>query len=203
MPISSNKVTIDLDAVEQSSSRGHALDFPRTAVSDAIEAALKFLSGFINWIWILLVLVIVVNVVMRYALGVNYVWVEELQWHMYAVGFMIGIGYAVMHDAHVRVDVLANGFSRRTRAVIELLGIVLILLPLAYIIVSYAIPFVERAYIRNEGSSAPGGINHRWVIKSVIIVAFVYLGLAAFARLTRVSAFLFGFPRARATAQDR
>ena len=203
MPISSKKVTIDLAAVEQSSSRGHALDFPRTRVSDLIEGTLKFISGFINWIWIVLVLVIVVNVVMRYAVGVNYVWVEELQWHMYAVGFMIGIGYAVMHDAHVRVDVLANTFSKRTRAVIELLGIALILLPLAYIIVTYAIPFVERSYIRNEGSSAPGGINNRWVIKSVIVIAFVYLGLAAFARLTRVSAFLFGFPRARATAQDR
>jgi hypothetical protein len=53
----------------------------------------------INWIWIILVLIIVVNVTMRYALRVNYIWVEEVQWHMYAVGFMLGIGYAILHDA--------------------------------------------------------------------------------------------------------
>jgi TRAP-type mannitol/chloroaromatic compound transport system permease small subunit len=48
---------------------------------------------------------------------VNYIWIEEVQWHMYAVGFMLGIGYAVKHDGHVRVDVLAMNFSPEARAV--------------------------------------------------------------------------------------
>ncbi|MCC5993527.1 MAG: TRAP transporter small permease subunit, partial [Rhodobacteraceae bacterium] len=122
---------------------------------------------------------------------------EEVQWHMYAVGFMFGIGYALMHDAHVRVDVLAASFRQTTRAWIELFAIVAIILPMSWIIISYGIPFVEASYNRNERSSAPGGLANRWMIKSVIVLAFAYIGLAAFARLLRVCAFLFNFPRAR------
>ncbi len=191
MPDKNTGIKLDLDKVEAASG-AHGLTFPRTWLSDKIEAVLNFVGSFINWIWIVLVLVIVVNVAMRYALGVNYVWVEEVQWHMYAVGFMIGIGYTILHDGHVRVDVLAANFRPQTRAVIEFLGIVLLILPLVYLMISYAIPFVERSWVRNEASSAPGGLTNRWAIKSVIIVAFVYIGLAAFARLLRVGAFLMG-----------
>jgi TRAP-type mannitol/chloroaromatic compound transport system permease small subunit len=129
--------------------------------------------------------------------SVNYIWVEEVQWHMYAVGFMLGIGYALKHDAHVRVDVLAANLRPRTRAWIEFIGLVVLVAPFIYMILSYAIPFVEASWRRGESSSAPGGLNHRWAIKAVIVLAFVYLGLAAFARFLRICAFLFGYPRPR------
>ena len=190
---------IDLDKVEDAGARSHGLNFPRTWLSDMIETALGSLSYILNTIWFALVLIIVVNVTMRYALGINYVWVEEVQWHIYAVGFMFGIGYALMHDAHVRVDVLAATFRPTTRAWIEALSIVVIILPMCWLIISYGIPFVEASYNRGERSSAPGGLPNRWMIKSVIVLAFAYIGLAAFARLLRVTCFLFNFPRARVT----
>jgi TRAP-type mannitol/chloroaromatic compound transport system permease small subunit len=190
---------IDLEKVEDAGARSHGLNFPRTWLSDMIEAALGSLSFVLNTIWFALVLIIVVNVTMRYAIGVNYVWVEEVQWHIYAVGFMFGIGYALMHDAHVRVDVLAANFRPTTRAWIEALAIVVIILPMCWLIISYGIPFVEASYNRGERSSAPGGLGNRWMIKSVIVLAFAYIGLAAFARLLRVTCFLFNFPRARVT----
>ncbi|MGY6635182.1 MAG: TRAP transporter small permease subunit [Alkalilacustris sp.] len=193
-----NEIDLDLEQVEQASARGHALDFPRTWLSDIIETLIDFVGGVINWIWIVLVLVIVVNVVGRYALGVNYIWVEEMQWHMYAVGFMLGIGYALRHDAHVRVDVVAMNLRPRVRAVIELLGLLLLVAPVVYLILLYAIPFTEASFNRGERSSAPGGLANRWAIKGVIVVAFVYLGLAAFARAVRICAYLFGVPRPRA-----
>ncbi|MFN7003144.1 MAG: TRAP transporter small permease subunit [Roseinatronobacter sp.] len=192
------QIDIDLDKVEDAGARSHGLDFPRTWLSDMIETVLGSISFVLNTIWIVLVVIIVSNVVMRYALGVNYIWIEEVQWHMYAVGFMFGIGYALMHDAHVRVDVLAANFRPKVRAWIELLSIVCIILPMCYLIISYGIPFVEASYNRGERSSAPGGLANRWMIKSVIVLAFAYIGLAAFARLLRVTAFLFNFPRARA-----
>jgi TRAP-type mannitol/chloroaromatic compound transport system permease small subunit len=186
------EIELDLEKIEQASTRAHGLDFPRTWLSDKIEAVLNAIGGVINWIWAVLVLVIVVNVTMRYVLGVNYVWVEEVQWHMYAVGFMIGIGYAITHDGHVRVDVIAANLHPRTRAIIEAIGIVLLIFPLVYLMITYAYPFVERSWVRGEASSAPGGLTNRWVIKSVILIAFVYIGLAALARLLRVVAFLRG-----------
>ena len=190
-------IDIDLDKVDDAGARSHGLDFPRTWLSDKIESALELLSYLLNSIWIVLVLIIVVNVTMRYALNVNYIWVEEVQWHMYAVGFMFGIGYALMHDAHVRVDVLAANFRPNVRAWIELFAIAVIILPMCYLLISYGIPFVETSYNRGERSSAPGGLGNRWMIKSVIVLAFGYIALAAFARLLRITAFLFNVPRAR------
>ncbi len=174
---------------------GSGLNFPQTRISSILEAGLGAVSYILNSIWIILVMIIVVNVTMRYVFNVNNVWVEEVQWHLYAVGFMFGIGYAILHDAHVRVDAMAANFRPATRAWIELFMIALILLPMSYIMVSYAIPFVELSYRRGETSSAPGGLTHRWMIKSVIVLAFAYIGIAAFARLTRVTSFLFAFPR--------
>ena len=192
------QIELDLDKVEDAGARSHGLDFPRTWLSDMIEKVLELFSYVLNSIWIILVLIIVANVTMRYVLGVNYVWIEEVQWHMYAVGFMFGIGYALMHDSHVRVDVLAANFRPKLRAWIELFAIVVIILPMCYLIISYGIPFVEASYNRGERSSAPGGLANRWMIKSVIVLAFGYIALAAVARLLRVMAFLFNFPRARA-----
>lgn len=193
------RIDIDLEKVEDASARSHGLDFPRTRLSDIIETVLGSLSYVLNTIWIVLVVIIVANVTMRYLLGVNYIWIEEVQWHMYAVGFMFGIGYALMHDSHVRVDVLAANFRPTTRAWIELASIVIIILPMCWLIISYGIPFVEASFNRGERSSAPGGLANRWMIKSVIVLAFAYIALAAFARLMRVTAFLFNFPRARVT----
>jgi TRAP-type mannitol/chloroaromatic compound transport system permease small subunit len=191
------EIELDLEKVDEKSSRAHRLDFPRTAISDVLEAIIEFVGGIVNWIWIVLVIIIVGNVVGRYVFAVNFIWIEELQWHLYAVGFMLGIGYALKHDSHVRVDVLAGTLSPRTRAWIEMIGILVLLAPVIYLILSYAIPFVEASWRRGERSSAPGGLANRWAIKSVIIVAFAYLGLAALARFIRISAFLFGFPRPR------
>lgn len=199
MTQTNSQFEIDLDKVEDAGARSHGLSFPRTWLSDMIETALGSLSYVLNAIWFALVMIIVVNVTMRYALGINYVWVEEVQWHIYAVGFMFGIGYAVMHDAHVRVDVLAANFRPTTRAWVEAFSIIFIILPMCWLIISYGIPFVEASYNRGERSSAPGGLANRWMIKSVIVLAFAYIGLAAFARLLRVSCFLFNFPRTRVT----
>ncbi len=189
------QIVLDLEKIEAAASTP-AFEYPRTWLSDKIEWVIDLIGGLVNWVWLLLVLIIVSNVLMRYVLSTNYVWIEEIQWHIYAVGFMIGIGYTLRHDGHVRVDVVAAMLKPRTRAIFEFLGIVLFILPLVVLMISYAIPFVERSWVRNEVSSAPGGLSNRWAIKSVIIVAFVLIGLAASARLLRVGAFLMGKPAA-------
>ena len=183
-----------MPAGEDNSALG-AFWLPRTTASDLIEKFINGVGAVINWLWVLLMLVIVANVFMRYALATNYVWIEETQWHMYAVGFMLGIGYAISCDTHVRVDIAAQNMRLRTRAVIELIGIVFLMLPLFAMIIAYAVPFVQNSWVRNEISSAPGGLTHRWAIKSVLIVAFSYMVLAAVARLLRLTALLTGFPR--------
>jgi TRAP-type mannitol/chloroaromatic compound transport system permease small subunit len=184
-------IELDLDKVEDAGARGHALEFPRTWISDRIEAVLEGIGGLINWLWIVLVLIIVGTVLMRHFVGGNTIGIEETQWHLYAIGYMLGVGYALKHDAHVRVDVLAMSFRRRTRAVIEILGILLLILPMILVLIPEAVNFTVASLRNNEISPSPGGLTNRWAIKGVIVIALVYLGLAALARLIRVVAFLY------------
>jgi TRAP-type mannitol/chloroaromatic compound transport system permease small subunit len=191
------KAGIDLDAVEAAAARGHALAFPGNAISLVIDRVVVGAAAVFNWIWLLLIVLIVVNVALRYLIGTNYIALEELQWHLYAVGFLLGLGYAVDLDGHVRVDVIAEHWSPRTRAWIEFAGLLFFVAPFVWIVISNAIPFVQRAYTLNEVSAAPGGLPYRWAIKAVIILAFAYLALAALSRFLRVTTYLFGVPAPR------
>lgn len=182
---------LDLEKVEDAGSRGSALDFPRTWVSDKLEAVLDGIGWVINWFWIALVLIIVGTVLMRHFVGGNTIAIEETQWHIFAIGYLIGVGYAIRHDSHVRVDVLAMNFRPRTRAIIEALGIVLLIFPVIFFLIPEAINFTVTSLRNNEVSSSPGGLANRWAIKGVLIIALMYLGLAAASRLIRVVAFLY------------
>ena len=195
------EITLDLEQAESASARAQRLEFPRTWPSDIIEKVLGFLAGIVNWIWVVLMLIIVTTVTMRRFVGGNTVWAEETQWHLFAVGYMLGIGFAIMYDSHVRVDVVAAQLGARLRAWIELLTIVLIIFPLCWLMIDYGYIAAERAFMRNERSSNVGGLANRWAIRGVIVLAFGVIALAAFARLMRVTAFLFGFPRPRQEAE--
>ncbi|WP_417579826.1 TRAP transporter small permease subunit [Nitrincola sp.] len=192
-----DEYNVDLNKVEEAVAHKAAVEYPRTLVSDVLEGTVELFGKYTSLLWIVLMLLIVVNVLMRYTLGTNFIALEELQWHLYAVGFMVGLSYCVLHDGHVRVDVLAEHWHPRTRAVVEIIGLVVLFLPFCYFILSYAWPFVERSYRIGEVSAAPGGLPMRWLIKSVILLAFTLMAMAAIARLIRAFSFLTGFPRER------
>lgn len=192
--MSNNK--LDLDKVEQAV--GHsstAVPYPQTFFSNILEAIIDGFGKVFSWAWVLLMLLVVLNVVLRYVFNASFVALEELQWHIYSVGFMIGLSYCVLKDGHVRVDVIAEQLSPRKRATIELLGTVLFLIPFCLLVLYNAYPFVERAFVMSERSSNPGGLPMRWVIKSVILIAFSLLLMAGIARATRALSLLTGFPR--------
>ena len=195
MSIREEDIELDVEKVEEAGARSHALTFPRTTISDILEKIVELVGKLCSWLWVILIVLIVTNVVMRYALRTNFIAMEEMQWHLYAVGFLMALSFAMLYDGHVRVDVVAERLELRTRAWIELFGILLLILPFVYVVVTYAIPFVERSWRIGEVSAAPGGLPHRWFIKSFIITGFAFIAIAAVARLLRVTAFLFGWPQ--------
>jgi len=170
-------------------------ELPETRASRHIDAFLVRLEDGVGWIWLVLLAVITVNVVARYAFGEGRIEFEELQWHLYAVGFLVGIASGVASDVHVRVDVLRERFRPRTRAWIELYGLLLLLLPFVALVLVYSVPFAALAFESGEVSVSAGGLPYRWVIKGALGAGFGLLGLAALSRLLRVFAFLFGVPR--------
>jgi TRAP-type mannitol/chloroaromatic compound transport system permease small subunit len=177
-----------------------ALVLPATRLSRILDALIEAVGKATSWLWIVLIAIIMVNVVMRYAFGVGLIVFEELQWHFYAVGFMIGLSFGVVGDRHVRIDALADHFAPRTRAWIELFGLLLFLIPFATLIAWDAIPFVTRSFEMSEVSVAPGGLPGRWALKAFIVSALALLAVAAVSRLSRVTAFLFGLPQPLADA---
>jgi TRAP-type mannitol/chloroaromatic compound transport system permease small subunit len=177
-----------------SESSPDAFLLPRTYLSNAIDGLIQRIGELASWLWLVLLAIIIVNVALRYLLGRGYILFEELQWHLYGAAWLLALAFVFRNDAHVRIDVLAARLRPRARAWIELLGILFLLLPFALFVVIEAVPFVVTSYHLNEVSPSPGGLSHRWVIKAFIPLGFGLLALAAFARLLRCAALLFGIP---------
>ena len=157
----------------------------------------KVLDNFIDrigktaaWLNGILVLVIILQVILRYVFGHGLVVLEELQWHLYAVGIMFGISYCVVHDSHIRLDIFHDRFSQRKKEMVELFGILFLLMPIIIIILIHSWPFVAESWRIGESSDAPMGLPYRWVIKAFLPTGFVLLAVAGLSRLVRAIAFL-------------
>ena len=164
---------------------------PHTRLSRWLEPLLIRIGHWISWLWAILLVVIVANVTLRYLFGEGRIEFEEIQWHLYASGFLLGLSYAYQADVHIRVDVLHERFSPDLKAWIELYGIVLFLLPFIALVLIFSVPFVWQSYALSEVSQAPGGLPLRWLIKAMLPLGFLLLLLAVLSRLTRVWAQLF------------
>jgi TRAP-type mannitol/chloroaromatic compound transport system permease small subunit len=174
----------------------HRDSLPETWLSALIGRAFGVLSRMVSWVWFVLIMVIVVNVVMRYAFGEGRIEFEELQWHLYAVGFLLGLATCMSSDNHIRVDVLHERLSLRSRAWIELYGLLLLFLPFVLMVLIFSFPFVQYSWSIAEVSDAPSGLPFRWLIKSVLPLSMILLLIAGLRRLLRVSSHLFGAPAA-------
>lgn len=144
------------------------------------------------WSNCLLIAAIIINVVMRYVFGKGQVWLEEMQWHLYALAVMIGLSYSHARNSPIRVDILHQRFSTRTRAFWEIVGMVLFLLPWIVVMVWMGIDFWTESWRVNEGSDSPLGLPWRWIIKAVIPISFTLLGLAVLSRFISSVADLMG-----------
>jgi TRAP-type mannitol/chloroaromatic compound transport system permease small subunit len=179
-----------------------SFDLPRNRFSNAVDSVVVRAGDAASWLWPLLVAVVVLQVVLRYGFGRGSAMLEELQWHIYAVGFMIGLSYCANVDRHVRVDVIAERWPARTRAWVELAGLTAFLLPFVLVVFVEAIPYAKSAWDFNEVSASPGGLPYRWVPKSFISIAAALLALSAISRLSRCLTLLFGFPKPLASNGD-
>ena len=159
---------------------------PVTAFSRNADRLIGLFGEIASLLWTVLMLVIVFQVVLRYVFGLGSIMLEETQWHLYAVGFMLGLSFTEVRERNVRIDVLAENFSQKTRLWVELVGITVFLLSFTLLAIWFAVPFVVTSWELHEVSAAPGGLPYRWVLKSFLITGFALLALAGVSRLTRV-----------------
>jgi len=129
----------------------------------------------VSWLTALLVLVICYDVVMRYLFNSSSVAIYEIEWHIFALIFLLGAAYAFKHDRHVRVDVLYSRFPPKTQAWVNLTGTVFLLIPFCCILITQGVEFVSNSFRLSESSPDPGGLPSRYLIKAAIPAGFALL----------------------------
>ena len=163
-------------------------------MNNALAQTIKAIDTFTEWsgrsvAWLVLAMVLLIcyDVAMRYLFQQGSVALQELEWHLFALIFLLGSAYTLKHDEHVRVDIIyqSRRVSDKQRAIINIVGIILFLFPFCALILISAWPFVENAYFYHEGSPDPGGLPYRYLLKASILLGFFMVMLQALAELLR------------------
>ena len=144
-----------------------------------IEKLINYVSYLTAFILTLLVMLIVYDATNRYMFSGGSTALQELEWHFFDVIILLSIAFTLKHNAHVRVDIFYDKFSLKTQTFVNIISIVFFMLPLSFLIVYIGIDFVELSLVQNEASSDPGGLTHRWIVKSLMPLAFAFLALQA------------------------
>lgn len=160
-------------------------------LSRAIDALNLLVGRGTLWLVLIAVLISSANAVMRKAFNLSSNAFLEVQWYLFAAIFLLCAGYTLLRNEHVRIDVISHHLSPRARAVIDILGTVLFLLPLALIMLKLSWPVFIDAYSSNELSSDAGGLA-RWPVKLLIPLGFALLALQGVSELIKRIAFLCG-----------
>jgi len=120
----------------------------------------------------LFILIIFSNVIMRYVFNTSFVFMAELEWHVFAFIFLMGAGFTLLHDGHVRVDIFYSIMDRKKQAYINFFGVLLFLLPSCYLVLTTTIPWVIVSYKIGEISIDPGGIPARFLLKAILPMGY-------------------------------
>jgi TRAP-type mannitol/chloroaromatic compound transport system permease small subunit len=161
------------------------------ALSRLIDAVNEYVGRAVYWLVLAAVLVSSANATMRYAFNMSSnAWLET-QWYLFAAVFLLCAGHTLLHNEHIRIDVVSSLFSRRSRVWIDVFGTLFFLLPMALIIMWLSWPMFMNAYVGNEMSSNAGGLL-RWPAKLLIPVGFFLLAAQGLSELIKRIAFLMG-----------
>ena len=145
-----------------------------------IERVVDVVGVWTSWIALVIVGLMATNVLLRYLFSVGTVWSQELEWHLLVPLILFGMSYALRHGEHVRVDIFHTRFSDRVKVFVDLASSVLVV-AISALIIWFSVKYVQQAYVIDEGSPDPGGIPHRYLIKSLIPIGFTLLLLQGIA----------------------
>ena len=160
-------------------------------LSKIIDALNERIGKLVMWLVLAAVLISAGNAILRKAfnLGSN-AWLE-IQWYLFAGVFMLGVGYVMLKNAHVRIDFISSRLSKRTNAIIDVIGLVIFTIPLALIMIYLAWPYFYRALVSGEMSQNAGGLI-RWPVMMLIPLGFAILLAQSASELIKRTAFLSG-----------
>ena len=153
-------------------------------LADGIDAFTDLVGRATSWLALGLALVMGANVLLRYGFSIGRIWAQELEWHLLVPIVLFGMSYALRHGEHVRVDVLFARFSPRAKVAIDIVS-ALLAMAFSVIVIWLSIHYVAQAWSANEASPNPGGIDHRYIVKSLIPIGFALLLVQSLSQLIR------------------
>ncbi|MEO8144830.1 MAG: TRAP transporter small permease subunit [Betaproteobacteria bacterium] len=159
--------------------------------SRAIDAVNEQIGKLTYWLILAAVLISAGNAVVRYSFNRSSNSWLEIQWYLFAFIFLFCAGYTLLHNQHVRIDILTGQLSARARAWIDILGTVFFLMPMAITILWLSWPVFTDAYRSNEVSTNAGGLLV-WPARLMLPASFFFLVLQGFSELVKRAAFLQG-----------
>lgn len=146
-------------------------------VAGFIDSLNEWIGRSVSWLALLIVLVQFLVVVGRYVFGIGSIWMQELITYMFGFLFMLGAAYTLRHDGHVRVDIFYREAEPRTKALVNLIGSLVFLIPICALIFWIAWPYVLQSWSIWEGSQESSGIPARYLQKSAILAFAVLMAL--------------------------
>lgn len=140
-----------------------------------LELLIKWVGYLAGFALAALILLVVYDALMRYLFQSGSIALQELEWHLFDVVIMLGIAYTLQRASHVRVDIFYDHYSDKMRHVINIIGAIFFILPFSLMIIYVGLDFVLLSFEQLEASSDPGGLSYRYIVKSLLPVAFVLL----------------------------
>ena len=146
-------------------------------ISQRIDALNERVGRAISWLASLMVMVVAWNVFLRLLFARGSVAIQELEWHLFGPLFLLTAGYTLVHNEHVRVDIFYSRLSARGKAVVDLVGSLLFLIPVCILVIWTSWYLIAASWVDGEVSPDPGGLPARYILKAVMPVGFFLLGL--------------------------
>lgn len=148
-------------------------------IADDIDRLNRAVGRSVMWLTVIMVLVQAAVVLLRYVFAIGFVPMQEMVWTMNGLVFLLGAGFTLFKNGHVRVDVFYRDARPRTRAVIDALGALVLLLPFCIVTLVLSWPYVATSWRVLEGSREVGGLPGLFLLKTVLLVFAALLGMQA------------------------
>lgn len=147
------------------------------AISRWIDVLNDWVGRSVSWLTTGMVVLTAYDTIMRYGFNRGNVGLQELEWHLFGIVFLVGAGYTLKEDAHVRVDIFYARLSQRGQAWINLVGSIIALIPFCILVMWAAWGFLANSWAVREMSPDPGGLPARYALKAMIPLGFFLIGL--------------------------
>ena len=131
----------------------------------------------VAWLTVLMVLNVFIVVVLRYSFSIGWIWMQELYVWTHATIFLLGAGYTLLHEGHVRIDLFYRSARKKYKAIINIFGSLFFATPLLILIYNKSLPLIVRSWENLEKSAEAGGLGGVFLLKSAIAIFAILFGL--------------------------